>query len=147
MTTDTLLYYEDIIEGMALPEIVKRPSTRQLVKWAAATEDMYEAHYDKDFAEGLGLPAVLVQGRLKAAYLGQLVCGWARAGGRLKKLSCRYLTVDFPGNIITCRGTVIRKYRENDEYFAECSVWAENDRGEKTISGEAIVQLPTRGEL
>ena len=52
------------------------PTTMQLVKYAGASGDYYQIHYDKDFALASGLPGVIVQGWLALAFLGQLVTDW-----------------------------------------------------------------------
>lgn len=77
-------YYEDIEEDTELPCLSKHPTTRQLVKWAGASGDYYEVHYDKDFAQSKGLPGVIIQGRLKAAFLGQLMTDWIGEQGTWK---------------------------------------------------------------
>ena len=75
---------------------MKRPSTRQLVKYAGTSGDFYEVHYDKDFAVEIGLPGLIVHGALKNAYLGQVVTGWMGPQGVLRKLSVRYRGTDRP---------------------------------------------------
>ncbi|MBI4301309.1 MAG: dehydratase, partial [Chloroflexi bacterium] len=42
------LYYEDVEVGMEMPPLVKRPNSQTLVKWAGASGDFYQIHYDKD---------------------------------------------------------------------------------------------------
>lgn len=42
--------------GEELPDLIKRPTTRQLAQYAGAQGDFYEIHYDQDFARGVGLP-------------------------------------------------------------------------------------------
>jgi acyl dehydratase len=140
------MYYEDVEIGMELPPLVKKPTKRQLVKWAGASGDFNELHYDKDFATSLGFPSVIVHGRLKAAFLGQLITDWIGEQGRLKKLSCSYRGNDFPGDEITCKGRVIKKYVQDSEHIVECEIWTENPRGEKTTPGMAVVALPSRGK-
>ena len=90
---------------------MKEPTTRQLVMYAGASGDFYEIHYDKDFAAEQGLPGVILHGALKSAYLGQLVTGWVGAEGRLLSLSVRYREMDVPGDVLTCRGTVVERGR------------------------------------
>jgi acyl dehydratase len=51
------VYYEDIEVGAEISPLVKKPTTRQLVRWAGATGDFNEPHYDKDMALSWGLPA------------------------------------------------------------------------------------------
>ena len=45
------LYFEDIEEGMELPTVEKNPTTQQLVKYAGASGDYYQIHYDLEFAK------------------------------------------------------------------------------------------------
>lgn len=139
------LYYEDVEEGMELPPLVKNPTTQQLVKWAGASGDYYQIHYDKDFAQSTGLPGVIAHGRLKSSFLAQLMTDWIGEGGTLKKISVQHRGMDLAGEQMTCKGRVTRKYIENGEHLVECEIWTENPRGEKTAPGSAIVSLPSRG--
>ncbi len=54
------LYYEDIAVGSEIPPLVKHPTTRQLVRWAGASTDFYEIHYDKDVEKSNELQWVIV---------------------------------------------------------------------------------------
>ncbi|MFC2047773.1 MaoC/PaaZ C-terminal domain-containing protein [Chloroflexota bacterium] len=139
------LYYEDVAAGSEIPILVKQPTTRQLVMWAGASGDYYQIHYDKDFAQSRGLPEVIIHGQLTGCFLGQLMTNWIGEQGSLKKLTCSYKGMNFPGESLTCQGQVIKKYVENGEHFVECSLRAENAKGEKTVSGTAVVTLPSRG--
>ena len=130
---------------MELPSLVKHPTTRQLVKYAGASGDFYEIHYDTAFAQGTGLPGVIIHGALKGAFLGQLVTDWIGEYGSLKRLSCQYRGMDVPGDVLTCKGRVLRKYREGGEPLVECNIWLENAKVEITTPGTAIVALPLKG--
>lgn len=134
-------FYDQIEEHTEIPELLKLPTTRQLVKWAGASGDFNEMHYDKDFALSKGLPGVIVHGRLKAAFLAQMITDWVGEHGVLKKLTCRYHAMDFPGEALVCRGKVTRKYREGIQHFVECAVWTQNSKGQKTTSGIALVLI------
>jgi acyl dehydratase len=138
------IYYEDVIVDGEIPPLVKQPTTRQLVMWAGASGDYYAIHYDKDFAQSKGLPGVIVHGQLVAGFLGQLLTDWIGAQGSIKKFSCNYKGMNFPNETITCRGKLSKKYIENSDHLIECHIWAENAKGEKTVTGRAIVTLPAR---
>jgi len=140
------LFYEDVKVGTEILPLVKHPTTRQLVMWAGASEDFYEVHYDKDFSQTAGFPGVIVHGRLKAAFLGQLMTDWIGDEGTLKKLTVSYRGLDFPGEDIICRGKAIRKYKQDEECFVKCKIWTENPKGRKTTTGSATVSLPSRGK-
>jgi len=138
------VYYEDVIEGSEIPPLVKEPTTRQLVMWAGASGDYYPIHYDKDFAQSKGLSGVIVHGQLVASFLGQLITDWIGEQGSLRKLTCNYRGMNFPGEAIICQGKASKKYTENSAHFIECNIWAENVKGEKTVTGKATVSIPAR---
>lgn len=139
------VFYEDIEVGSEIPSLVKRATRRQLVQWAGASGDFYEIHYDKDFALASGLPDVILHGRLKASFLGQMLTDWTGLEGNLKKYNVRYRGMDFPDQELTCKGKVTKKYVENNEHLVGLDIWTENPQGEKTITGSAVVSLPSKG--
>lgn len=139
-----VLYWEDVTEGQEIPPLVKHPTTQQLVKYAGASGDFYQIHYDKDFALKNGLPGVIIHGALKNAWLGQLITDWIGEYGTLKKLSCQYRGMDVPGDTITAKGRVTRKYVQDGQHYVECEIWIENGKGERTTPGSATVILPSR---
>jgi len=139
------LYYQDIAVGDEITPLVKQPTSRQLVMWAGASGDYNPIHYDKDLALSRGLPGVIVPGQLAGCFLGQLITDWIGDGGRLKKLSLSYKGMNLPGKTLTCRGRVTKKYLEDSEHYLVCSLWVEGAAGEKTITGTAVVTLPSRG--
>ena len=141
------LYYEDVAPGIEIKPLVKKPTTTQLVMWACASGDLNPIHYDRDFALSRGLPGVVVHGQLAGCFLGQMVTDWIGEGGSLKTLSLTYRGMNFPGETLTCRGTVTRKYVEDGQHFITLNIWAENPRGEKTVSGTAVVTLPARADV
>ncbi len=139
------LYFEDVREGMEIPALEKSPTTQQLVRFAAATSDYYQIHYDLEFAGARGLPDVIVHGPLKNAFLGQLMTDWIGEHGTLKRLDAQYRGMDVPTEAVFAKGVVKKKYVEDGENIVECEVWLENQEGEKTTPGYAVVSLPSRG--
>lgn len=139
------LYYEGVAVGGEITTLLKQPTTRQLVMWAGASGDYNPIHYDKDFAQSRGLPGVVVHGQLASCFLGQMVTDWIGEQGRLKKLTLTYRGMNFPGETLICKGTVTKKYIEDGQRFVVCSLWTENPKGEKTVTGTAVVTLPSRG--
>jgi len=55
-------YWEDLEAGSEVPALEKNPTTQQLVKYAGASGDFYQIHYDKDFALNNNLPGVILHG-------------------------------------------------------------------------------------
>lgn len=138
------LYYDDVEAGAEIPAISKTPTTSQLVRWAGASGDFYPIHYDKDAAQGVGLPNVIVHGQLKGQFLIQMLTDWIGPLGIVRQFNCRYTGMDFPGVALSCSGSITRKFTDGDEYCLECEMALQNQQGETTVTATAIVTLPAR---
>ncbi len=123
--------------GEEIPELVKHPTTRQLVQYAGAQGDFYEIHYDQDFARSVALPGVILHGLLKAAFLGQLVTDWLGERGTLKNFEVSYRGIDQPGRPYRCRGRITKV----DGAQVELEVWGEDPDGNRTTVGSATVLM------
>jgi hydroxyacyl-ACP dehydratase HTD2-like protein with hotdog domain len=123
--------------GEAIPDLVKNPTTRQLVQYAGAQGDFYEIHYDQDFARSVGLPGVILHGLLKAAFLGQLLTEWLGERGTLKTFEVSYRGIDVPGRPYLCQGKVTKV--DGDQL--ELEVWGEDSEGNRTTLGSASVEM------
>jgi acyl dehydratase len=139
-------YYQDVKKGEEITPLLKAPTTRQLVMWAGASGDYMPIHYDQEYARSRGLAGVIVHGQLVGAFLGQLMTDWVGEEGWLRSLSCSYKGMNYPGETVTLRGKVTAKYIKKGEHFVECTLWADDPRGEKTASGTAVVVLPSRAD-
>jgi hydroxyacyl-ACP dehydratase HTD2-like protein with hotdog domain len=123
--------------GDEIPELVKQPTTRQLVQYAGAQGDFYEIHYDQDFARSVGLPGVILHGLLKAAFLGQLVTDWLGDRGTLKAFEVSYRGTDQPARPYRCRGRATKV----DGGQVELEVWGEDSTGNRTTVGTATLDM------
>ena len=133
--------WDQVQEGMEIPQLKKNCSTQQLVQWAAGSGDFYQIHYDKDFAIGTGLNGIIVHGALKNAFLGQLVHDWVGNNGRIKKYGCSYRGMDYPNQDILSKGVVRAKREEGGEKLVDLEIWTEQADGTKTTPGTATVVL------
>lgn len=134
--------WADVSEGMEIPALKKKPTSQQLVQWAAGSGDFYQIHYDKDFAISTGLKGIIVHGALKNAFLGQLLHDWAGNKARIQKYGCSYRGMDYPNEEMVCRGIVTRKYEKEGNKLADLEIWTENPQGQKTTPGTATVWFP-----
>ena len=139
------VYFEDVKEGQEIPALTEKCTSQRLVMWAAGSGDFYQIHYDKDFAQGTGLPDRITHGALKHGLLGRLLHEWAGDAGRVKKVACQYRGMDIVNEDVNCHGLVKRKYQEGGENLVDLDVWTETPQGQKTTPGTAVVALPSRG--
>ena len=138
------IFFEDLTEGTLIPPLTKNPTTQQLVKYAGASGDFYQIHYDKDYAKSNGLPTVIIHGALKNAWFGQIITDWIGSSGELKKLSVQYRGMDSPGNPLTIEGRVVKKWSDNGQNFVEAELWLKNANDERTTKGSAIFSLKSK---
>lgn len=135
------LTWENIKEGDALPELKKKPGVTQLVKYAAGSGDFNPLHHDYNDGQSKAIGSIIVHGRFKYAMLGELVSNWLNHNGRIKSISCQYRGMDFPGQEITVKGIVEKKWEENGEKLVEVEVWTEQENSKPNTPGKAIVVL------
>ncbi len=138
------LFFEDVEAGTEIPPLTKGEiSLTTIVKFAGATGDFAPVHHDTEFAKTLSLPTAILHGQMKVAYLCQLITDWLGEAGEFKKLDVRIKRPDYPGDVLTARGKVTKKYSQGGKNYIECEVWVENTK-EPTMTGTALVILPSR---
>ena len=135
------LYFENIRIGDELPAMAKTPIDRvQLARYAGALGDYNPAHVDELAARALGMPSVVAPNTLGMGFLGQLVGDWAR-GAQVKRLSCRFTRMLWPGDTLVCKGRVADRHGQDGKYHLELDVWAENQKGELVIRGTVTLKI------
>jgi acyl dehydratase len=135
------VYLDDVKVGDELPPLVKGPIQQiQLTRYAGASGDFNPIHQDEEFAKAAGMGGVFAHGMLSMGFVGQVVTDWAGPGA-VRKLNVRFAGLVRLKDTITCRGRVLT----TSGSLVELEVWAENQRGEKVVTGKATVTLPSRG--
>jgi acyl dehydratase len=138
------VYFEDVKVGDELPPLVKGPIQQiQLTRYAGASGDFNPIHQDDEFAKAAGMGGIFALGMLSMGFVGQAVTDWAGAG-QVRKLGVRFAGLVRLKDTITCRGRVLAKSSKDDVNLVDLEVWAENDKGDKVVTGKATVALPTR---
>ncbi len=140
-------YFNDLQEGMEIPPVTYGPMDRSsYIDIAIILRDTNPLHLDRIYAHERGLPDVVQQGPLSEAYLYRFLTDWLHHPWDLRKTKVRFVANVFPNDLLTCRGTITRLYYENGEPRVDCQIWQENQKGEKTLVGEATFTLPERKE-
>lgn len=139
------VYYEDVAEGDEIKLLEKGPIEHgQITEYADASGDRNPIHMDNDAAKKAGLKnGVIAHGMLSMAFLGQLMTDWI-GDGDLKKLGVNFRGMVKPGDVLTCDGKILKKYRDGDEGLVECELTVTNQNGDKLTRGEATASLPKK---
>lgn len=138
------VYFEDVTEGFELASLTRLQTQKRFVRYAQASNDLSEIHYNKTLVMSRGLPDVVGQGALTAGYIGNMVTNWCAPHGFLKNLNVQYRHFTLPGDVLTIGGVVTSGYEADGECLVNCDVWAENQNGQKVTIGTAVASLPSR---
>ncbi len=135
------LYFDTVRVGDELPALAKAQVDRvQLSRYAGASGDFNPVHIDETYAKGLGMPSVYAPGMLVMGFLGQLISDWAR-GGQLRRYNVKFIKIVWPADTVVCKGRVTDRHGAEGRYYVELDLWAENQKGELVMRGQATVQL------
>ena len=136
----------DIAIDEQLTPLVKPPITQeQLRHYAEASGDYNPIHLDEQAAQKVGLDGVIAHGMLSMAFLGQFVNQQIAgiSGARIEHLKVRFHNMVRLGDTLACQGKVNTRTTQEDmsqSIAIEC--WAQNQKGDKVTTGEAVVIIP-----
>lgn len=138
-------YFEDVNEGDPIPPFVVANLTRtDLVRYAGASGDFNPIHHDQTFAEAAGNPTVFAHGMLTAGFVGRCITDYVGVQ-RLRRFKVRFATRVWPGDTITCKGKVTRKYVDGGAHLIDGEAQALNQKGEVAVHATFTAELPSRG--
>ncbi|MEV2218375.1 MaoC family dehydratase N-terminal domain-containing protein [Nocardia vinacea] len=101
-------------------------------------------HWEPARAQELGLPNSYDYGGMRETWLCHLLTDWVGDDGWLWKLRCEHRKFNYIGDTTWVRGTVVDKRQVDGRNEIHLEVRCENQRGEITTPGTAVVLLPTR---
>ena len=160
--SDTL-FWEDVVEGDAIPSLKKGTysvtelfmfthgvlgmgrSTRSALAAESSTDLGGGGRFDSEHAQKRrNMPGQFDYGPQRVTWLAQIVTDWMGDDGTLKRLNASIRHPNVVGDTNTVRGSVQRKFEENDEHLVELQIENVNQSGLPTALGTAIVSLPRR---
>ena len=134
-------YWSELRVGDDLPPLSKPTIDRvQIARYASASNDFNRLHLDEPFAHALGFPGLFAPGMLAMGFVGQLLTAWLRRG-HVRRLAARFVKLVWPGDELTCRGRIAELRKENSACYADVELWAENQKGELVLRGQATCEL------
>lgn len=129
--------------GTELPSHTVGPILiRHLAMFAIATAELVDIHYDKDYAQSVGLPDAIVQGLYRTTIIAQMLKSWVGDGSAIRWLSVQHRAMDAARNTLTAGGRVLRTSKQQDGHLTECEVWTENQHRQRTTVGTAGLTTP-----
>jgi acyl dehydratase len=137
-------YFEEVQEGDEPPPVSISNITRtHIVKYAGASGDFNPIHHDELYAIRAGYDRVFAMGMLSAGFLSHMVTDWL-GDSNLRKFKVRFSALVWPGDTITCRGKISKKFSEDGKNYIQADIYAENQKGEKVVIGVMLAELPSK---
>jgi acyl dehydratase len=121
--------------GPDLPSVSKTVDLRRCWMFSGPAKTY---HTDKEQAEKLGFPNVVVQGMMSTCFVSQVMHdhfgpGWLQ-GGRMDVKLVNVLWVD---ETVTARARIKDETREGQKTRVHCEVWVDKQDGTRVLAGEA----------
>jgi acyl dehydratase len=119
------------------PPLVVGPLSRtDLVRYQGASGDFNPIHHDEVFARSAGYPAPLSLGMLQAGLLATWATGWLGAD-RVRRFRVRFAEQVWPGDTVTCSGTVTREYTVDGQALVDVELRCTTQHGKVAVYGWA----------
>ncbi len=141
---DGVLCFEDIEVGDTAPVLSHTLSRTDLVEYAGASGDFNPMHTDEVAAKEAGMPGVFGHGMFSAGLLATALTNWAGIG-RVVRYNVRFVKQTWPGEEFRTSIAVTNKRKQGAQNLVDVECSLTNAEGEVKVSGEATVELPSRG--
>jgi acyl dehydratase len=128
-------------EGDELPPLELKPDLGQVVRFCALGWVFPPFFFDVEAARAQGMPGLLVPGPLKLGLIHRAVDEWLQGAGFVRHVRAAHRRPDLQGRPITILGHVARVYDEDGCRRADIEVIIQNERGEPSVRGFAVVQF------
>lgn len=138
------LYFEDVAVGDEIPLLIKAPVTHlQLVRYAGASGDFNPLHTDPAIGEMVGTGGIIAHGMLIMGFVGQLLSDYIGPEA-LRSFGVRFKGMTHLDDVITCSGSITKKYEENGEMRIAGKVQASDQHGDVKVAGTFVAALLCR---
>jgi acyl dehydratase len=137
------LFFDDVNEGDAAPEFSHELTRTDLVMYAGASGDFNPMHHDEVKAQDAGLPSVFGHGMFTMGLLGKALTDYVGVGN-LEKYQVRFTKQTWPGETLTTKVSVAKKYEEDGKQKVVLDCEVVNQDGESKVQGTAVAALPSR---
>jgi acyl dehydratase len=125
------------IDGLTIPALTRIT----LARFAGAADDYNPMHLDDKVAAASGKSSVFAPTNLIMGYVGRMIEHWL-VGAVLRRFELKVVRLVWPGDVLTCRGTIIDKREEDGHYIIDADVSADNQRGENVANGLILAVIP-----
>lgn len=109
-----------------------------------AQDSAARGHAESAMAREVGMPGGYDVGPQRVSWMGQLMTNWAGDHGFVRELDASIRRPNIFGDVSWCRARVADKRVEDGAHLVMLELQVDNQLGETTATGSAVVELSTR---
>ena len=124
--------------GDRMPELRRAIELPTLVRYAGASGDFNQIHYDADFAREAGLPGVIGHGALAMGLVSAAITDWVGDSRQVRSLEVRFKNPYRLGDELSVSGEVVGEA----DGVLEISLRCVNQENVEIIGGATVTVAP-----
>ncbi len=122
----------------------RHPADSYVNPETGAQDSAARGHAEAKMAREVGMPGGYDVGPQRISWMGQLMTNWMGDAGFLRKLSATVRRPNIFGDVSWCRARIADKRVEEGVHVVDLELQVDNQLGETTARGTAVVELPAR---
>ncbi len=139
------VYFEDVNVGDEIPTWSRQTNFMNWNRYAAVNDEFVTFHMDDEAGRlAKNEQGAFGMGNLRYNYLLNMLRDWIGDEAEIREVGCQYRSINQKNDVLTCVGKITDKKIENGEHLVRLDVNVENQNGEATCPGHAVVVLPSR---
>ncbi len=123
---------------------LRHPADAYVDPKTGAQDNPARGHAEQKMARDVGMPGGYDVGPQRISWMGQLMTNWMGDDGFLRKLSVSVRRPNIFGDVSWCKANIVDKRMEDGACLVDLELHVENQLGEITAKGTAVVELPSR---
>jgi acyl dehydratase len=140
------LDWDQISIPLELPEVRDEISYQRVVMNSGSTWDYFPGHFDPNYAENQGHPAIFVNTMHLAGFADRIATDWAGPRSRVVRRKMRLAGSIYAGDTMVGRGRVVAKHSDptddSPRRLLDLQIEIVNQRGELCSPVELTLELP-----
>lgn len=122
----------------------RHPADSYVNPETGAQDSAARGHAESKMAREVGMPGGYDVGPQRISWMGQLMTNWMGDAGFLRRLSASIRRPNIFGDVSWCRARVADKRVDDGAHVVDLELQVDNQLGETTARGTAVVELPAR---
>ncbi|MGM9957586.1 MAG: hypothetical protein ACI35J_17170 [Peribacillus sp.] len=145
ITSSSAISWNEVEVGYELP-VQQRDITAALVVAGAisATHDYTDVHHDYHAARKAGADDVFMNILTTNGLIGKYLTDWCGPTGELKKITVRLAVPNYPGDVMSISGRIIKKYESESQNLVEVEFVGKNKLGNHAVGTAVLALNPVR---